>query len=237
MNRYIALSGVCSRRKADVLIADGRVSVNGTSVTELGTWVQPGSKVEVNGKLISPRPFSYVILNKPAGVLTTTRDDRGRKTVLDLLPTSDDSLASVFPVGRLDRDTRGLLLLTNDGDLAHRLMHPSYEIEKVYLVQTREDVKPHEFDQLKEGITLEDGPAVADQITRIDPNDGTRIALQIHEGRNRQVRRMMQALGHTIVSLERIRYAGLTTEGIRRGKWRRLNPSEIERLYRLAKLK
>jgi 23S rRNA pseudouridine2605 synthase len=237
LNRYIALSGICSRRNADVLIADGTVAVDGAPVTELGSWVKPGSEVRVNGKLISPRPFSYILLNKPKGVLTTTKDERARRTVMDLIPSNDTALKTVYPVGRLDRDTVGLLLMTNDGDLAHRLMHPRYEIEKIYLVESNAAVKPHEIDQLKQGITLDDGPAVADQVTYIDPSNRKLIALQIHEGRNRQVRRMMKAIGHEIESLERIRYAGLTTEGVRRGKWRRLHSSEIERLYRLVKLK
>jgi 23S rRNA pseudouridine2605 synthase len=237
LNRYIALSGICSRRKADVLIEEGRVSVDGVTTNVLGTWVKPGNAVRVNGRLISPRPFSYLLLNKPKDTLTTTKDEQGRQTVMDLIRSSGVDSATVFPVGRLDRDTLGVLLFTNDGDLSHRLMHPRYEIEKVYLVETRDSVKPHEIDQLKQGIILSDGPASADQVTYVSPPNTRQIALQIHEGRNRQVRRMIKALGHDVVHLERIRYAGLTADGVRRGHWRFLKAFEVERLHRMVKLR
>ncbi len=237
LNRYIARSGVTSRRKADDLISAGRVSVNGTVVTELGTRISKGDVVEVNGRRISPRDHHYILLNKPNDVVTTTDDEKGRKTVLDLvdLPEARDKV--IYPVGRLDRETVGVLLLTNDGELANRLMHPRYEIEKLYVVRTKEKVRPHELEQLKSGVELDDGPARADYVAYADPNDERNIGISLHEGRNRQVRRMVEAIGHEVERLERVNYAGLTTEGVRRGKWRRLEDYEIRRLRRQVKLK
>ena len=236
LNRYIAQAGVCSRRKADELIQAGRVKVDGQVVTELGTRVREGQKVEVGGSLISPRGFLYLLLNKPEDVITTTDDEKGRRTVLDLIRMPADEKSGLYPVGRLDRDTTGVLLVTNDGELAHRLMHPSYEIDKIYRVRTKEPVKPHQIDDLRKGVELEDGPARADDVAYIDPADPREIGLRLHEGRNRQVRRMMEAIGHEISRLERVNYAGLTSEGVRRGHWRRLSPGEVKRLRRLVKL-
>ena len=238
LNKYIAQAGVCSRRKADELIAEGRVKIDGAVVTELGTRVSEGAKVEVGGRVISPRDHYYLLLNKPGRTITTTSDEEDRDTVMDLLdglPNKDD--LGLFPVGRLDRDTVGALLITNDGELANRLMHPRYETEKLYVVKTKEAVKPHEIDQLREGIALEDGLAKADRVTYVAPPNHHEIGLQLHEGRNRQIRRMMDVLGHEVVHLERVRYAGLTTEGLRRGKWRRLTPHEVKALRRRLKLR
>ncbi|MGI9175815.1 MAG: pseudouridine synthase [Rhodothermales bacterium] len=238
LNKYIAQAGVCSRRKADELIAEGRVKIDGTVVTELGTRVSEGATVEVGGRVISPRSHYYLLLNKPGRTITTTSDEQDRGTVMDLLdglPNKDD--LGLFPVGRLDRDTVGVLLITNDGELANRLMHPRYETEKLYVVKTKEAVKPHEIDQLREGIALEDGLAKADRVTYVAPPNHHEIGLQLHEGRNRQIRRMMEVLGHEVVHLERVRYAGLTTEGLRRGKWRRLTPHEVKALRRRLKLR
>lgn len=237
LNRYIASTGYCSRRKADALIAEGRVKVNGVVVSTLGTKIAPGDVVEVNGKRVTPRSFEYVLLNKPSDVITTTQDEKGRRTVLELVADEGLKRAGLFPVGRLDRDTQGVLLLTNDGDLAHRLMHPRFEIQKLYRVRTRGPVKPHELDALRKGVPLEDGPARADQAAYVDPADPHELGIELHEGRNRQIRRMLEALGHEVVRLERVRYAGLTTEGVRRGHWRRLLPHEVERLRRQVKLK
>lgn len=236
LNRYIARAGVCSRRKADELIAEGRVKVDGVVVTELGGKVRETQKVEVNGRLISPRSHLYFLLNKPEDVITTTDDERGRETVLDLVRVPEEEKQGLFPVGRLDRDTMGVLLLTNDGELAHRLMHPRYEVQKIYRVRTKDPVKPHEIDLLRKGIALEDGVARADEVAYLDPEDHREVGMQIHEGRNRQIRRMMEALGHEVSRLERINYAGLTTEGVRRGRWRRLTSREVEKLYRIVRL-
>ena len=237
LNKYIARAGVCSRRKADTLIEKGLVKINGEVVREFGYRVAPGETVEVNGKVISPQDTMYILLNKPKDVITTTSDEHGRQTVMDLVNIPEEELQGLFPVGRLDRDTVGVLLLTNDGELAHRLMHPRYEVEKLYLVRTRDSIKPHELEQLQRGIKLDDGIARADQIAYTNLPDHHEVGVMIHEGRNRQIRRMFDSLGHDIVSLERVNYAGLTCDDVRRGKWRRLFPHEVQRLRNMVKLK
>ena len=237
LNRYIARAGVCSRRDADGLIELGQVKVNGTVVTEFSTYVTDEDDVEVKGRTISPQRHVYLLVNKPSDTITTTDDPKDRRTVMDLVRLPDSEKGSLFPVGRLDRDTVGVLLLTNDGELAHRLMHPSYEVEKLYRVRTKDPVKPHEIDLLKKGIQLEDGVATADEAAYVALPDRHEVGLRIHEGRNRQIRRMFELLGHAIEDLERVNYAGLTTVGVRRGKWRRLQPHEVRRLRKQVKLK
>jgi len=237
LNRYIARSGVSSRRKADELIAAGHVKVNGEVVTEMGLRVEPGDRVEVSGRTISPQGLVYLLLNKPDDVITTNSDERGRRTVLDLVELPPSRKEGLFPVGRLDRHTVGALVITNDGELAHRLMHPRYRIDKIYSIRTRDPVKPHQLDELRRGVMLEDGRAKAEQVAYVDPANHHEIAMLLHEGRNRQVRRMLEALGHGIERLERTSYGGLTTEGIRRGKWRELSVQEVRRLRRLVQLK
>ncbi len=232
LNRYIARAGVCSRREADGLIERGLVKINGARVREFFTLITPSDTVEVNGKRISASPHAYILLNKPKDAIATKSDPRKRRTVMDLLAIPDDDKRSLFPVGRLDRDTSGVLLITNDGELAHRLMHPRYEVDKLYRVCTRAAVKPHEIDLLKKGVTLEDGLAKADEAAYVALPNRREIGLRMHEGRNRQVRRMFEALGHEIAALERVNYAGLTAKGVRVGKWRRLQPFEIRRLKR-----
>lgn len=234
LNKYVAQAGLCSRREADAWIAEGRVEVDGETVTAMGVKVTPDQDVRVDGRPIAPRKLAYVLLNKPKNTITTTDDEHDRTTVLDALPK--DLQRDLFPVGRLDRDTTGALLLTNDGDLAHRLMHPRYEVEKIYLVQTKESVKPHQLDALRQGVDLDDGRAAADQA--VYPGESHHhVALSLHEGRNRQVRRMFEAIGHEVVALDRIHYAGLTLDGLRRGRWRRLESHEINALRRTVKLK
>lgn len=232
LNRYIARAGVCSRREADGLIERGLVKINGARVREFFTLVTPSDTVEVNGKRISASPHAYILLNKPKDAIATKSDPRKRRTVMDLLAIPDDDKRSLFPVGRLDRDTSGVLLITNDGELAHRLMHPRYEVDKLYRVCTRDAVKPHEIDLLKKGVSLEEGLAKADEAAYVALPNRREIGLRMHEGRNRQVRRMFEALGHEIAALERVNYAGLTAKGVRVGKWRRLQPFEIRRLKR-----
>lgn len=236
INRYVARAGVCSRRDADKLIEQGRVKVNGSVVTEFSTYVTDADVVEANGKLISPTSHIYLLINKPRDTIATTDDPNERRTVMDLLSLPETEKSSLFPVGRLDRDTTGVLLVTNDGVLAHRLMHPSFEIDKLYLVRTKQPVKPHEIEALKVGIELEDGPAAADEAAYVALPDRHQIGLRLHEGRNRQIRRMFEALGHEIDHLERVNYAGLTVEGVRPGKWRRLERFEVNRLRRQVKL-
>lgn len=237
LNKYIARAGVCARRKADELIEKGLVKINGVVVTELGTKVSESDDVEVNGRSISPRQHLYLLVNKPKDTITTTDDPQDRDTVMELIAMPEKEKQGLFPVGRLDRFTTGVLLVTNDGDLAHRLMHPRYEIDKFYRVRTKKSVKPHELDLLRKGVELEDGVAAADQVAYVAAPDHHEIGISIHEGRNRQVRRMFEALGHEIVALERVNYAGLTVEGVRPGKWRRLKEHEVRHLQRQVKLK
>ena len=236
LNRYIAQAGICSRRKADEMIEKGHVKINGEKVDVLGTKVQPTDVVEVSGKVITPRAWEYFILNKPPDTITTTSDEKGRKTVMDLLTIPDEEKEGIYPIGRLDRHTVGVLLLTNDGEFANRLMHPRYDIEKVYVVRTREAVSQEHLAQLVKGIELEDGLARADNAHYLDESNLFEIGIALHEGKNRQIRRMLEALGYTVEHLERVRYAGLTTKGIRRGRWRRMQKEEVKKIRKLIKL-
>ena len=236
LNRYIAGSGVCSRREADELIQKGLVKLNGALVTEMGVKVSHGDQVEVNGKHIVPTNKEYVLLNKPTDTITTTSDEKGRRSVMDLLDSGEFGNSGLFPVGRLDRHTTGVLLLTNDGMLAHRLTHPSYEVSKVYLVETERPISDDQLVQLKKGIELEDGIAKADRVSFAEPGVNNKLIVSIHEGRNRQVRRMMEALGNEVKKLDRAQYADLTAKGVRKGKWRRLSRKEVTSLYRIVKL-
>lgn len=237
INKFIARAGVSSRRKADALIKEGKVKINGRVVTEFWTQVTPEDEVEVNGTRITRSEKVYILLNKPRHTITTTNDEKGRDTVMDLVDIPEAEIAGVFPVGRLDRDTQGVLLLTNDGNLGHRLMHPSYEIEKLYIVRTKEAIKPHQLEQLQQGVRLEDGLAKADMAIYTQSNSQHELGIKLHEGRNRQIRRMLEAIGHEVTYLERVEYAGLTSKGVRRGKWRRLESHEVKRLRRLVKLR
>ncbi len=233
LNRYIARSGVCSRRGADELIENGQVRVNGKIVQEYWYKVKKGDQVSVNGKEISPRQFLYILLNKPKDTITTVKDQKGRKTVLDLIRI-EGGTSGLFPVGRLDRNTTGVLLLTSDGDLGHRLMHPSFQIPKQYRVRTKDPVRPEHLDQLRRGVVLEDGMAACDQAIYIKSGNSCEIGVELHAGRNRQIRRMLAALNHEVTALERISYAGLTTHKLQRGKWRRLSEKEIRKLIRMV---
>ena len=235
LNRFIARAGVCSRRKADELIAGGMVQVNGKVVKEFWQTVDKNDQVVVKGRQITPGKYIYLLLNKPKDTITTSKDERGRKTVLDLI-TLPEGPQGLFSVGRLDRHTTGVLLLTSDGKLGHRLMHPRYEIPKQYVIRTKDPVRPHEIDQLKKGVMLEDGQAKADRVMYVKPDNSHEVGIEIHEGRNRQLRRMFAALSHDVVALERVSYAGLTTKGVRRGRWRHLRPHEINRLRRLVRV-
>ncbi len=237
INKYIAHTGYCSRRDADQLVEEGRVRVDGDVVREHGTRVREGQRVTVDGEEVHLRALEHILLNKPKDTISTTDDQKGRQTVLDVVGVPEENPSGLFPVGRLDRNTTGVLLITNDGDLAHRLMHPRYEVAKIYYVRTQTPVKPHQIDQLRRGVELEDGPAAADQIAYLAPNSKTDIALEIHEGRNRQIRRMMETLGHDIVQLERAKYASLTTGSLQRGEWRRLTYEEVDQLRQRVDLK
>jgi len=227
LNKYIAHAGVCSRRDAAELIKEGKVTVNGKPVTEPGTKVIATDTVKVNGKKVTmSRNFVYVLLNKPKDYITTTDDPQGRKTVLDLIRQATPE--RVFPVGRLDRNTSGVLLLTNDGDLAQKLAHPSHEIKKIYHVVLDKALTKADFDKIiGGGIVLEDGPAQVDVLAYADPKDKTQIGLEIHSGRNRIVRRIFEHLGYDVRGLDRVMYAGLTKKNVQRGKWRLLTEKEI----------
>jgi 23S rRNA pseudouridine2605 synthase len=231
LNKYIAHCGFCSRREADDYIAAGKVRVNGEVVTELGSKVSRTDRVEVDGQQISLEKFVYILLNKPKDTITTTDDPRDRDTVMDKI--EDATGSRVYPVGRLDRHTMGLLLLTNDGDLAHRLMHPSYQVRKTYEVETTRALTGQELQQLARGIELEDGPAKAHRIARTPAG----FIISIFEGRNRLVRRMVEHFGTEVTRLKRIEYAGLTLKDVKMGRWRYLRPNEINSLRRMVKLK
>ena len=226
LNAFLARAGVASRRGADELIKAGRVTVNGEA-GQLNTFVESRDRVELDGRRVELQPLTYVLLHKPAGTVTTARDPRGRRTVVDLV----DHTARVVPVGRLDADTTGALLLTNDGELAHRLAHPRYEVEKVYEAQVEGEPSEDELERLRAGIGLDDGPTAPAEARLIAP--GT-VELRLHEGRKHQVKRMLAAVGHPVTHLHRSRYAGLTLEGLEPGAWRELEPSEVERLRNRA---
>jgi 23S rRNA pseudouridine2605 synthase len=222
LNAYLARAGVSSRRGADELIKAGRVTVNGEP-GQLNTFVEQTDRVEVDGRAVSPQRLAYVLLHKPAGVVTTARDPQRRPTVVDLVRHE----ARVVPVGRLDADTTGALLLTNDGELAHRLAHPRYEVEKVYEAEVEGEPSNDALARLAAGLELDDGPTAPARIRRLGPS---RVELAIHEGRKHQVKRMLEAVGHPVRSLHRSRYAGLTPAGLEPGEWRELEPAELELL-------
>jgi pseudouridine synthase len=224
LNAYLARAGIASRRAADELIKAGRVRVNGEP-GRLNTFVASNDTVEVDGEPVTPQQLAYVLLHKPAAVVTTARDPQGRPTVVDLVGVTE----RVVPVGRLDVDTTGALLLTNDGPLAHRLAHPRYGVEKTYEVDVEGTPDEAALERLARGVELEDGVTAAARARRLGPS---RIELTIHEGRNRQVKRMCEAIGHPVRRLHRAAYAGLTLEGLEPGQWRELEPSEVELLSR-----
>jgi 23S rRNA pseudouridine2605 synthase len=222
LNAYLARSGQGSRRQADELIRSGRVSVNGRP-GQLNNDIGPSDRVEVDGRPVTTEPLRYVLLYKPADVVTTLSDPQKRRTVADLV----DLPERIVPVGRLDVDTTGLLLLTNDGALAHRLMHPRFEVDKVYEAEVEGAPAEAVLEQLRRGVELEDGSTSPAQVRRIGPST---LELVIHEGRKRQVRRMLEHVGHPVRRLHRPRYGSLTLEGLRPGEWRLLTTAEVDRL-------
>jgi pseudouridine synthase len=232
INAYLARAGAASRRGADELVRAGRVSVNGDPA-DLSTIVRPGDTVELDGRLLSPEPLAYVLLHKPVGVVTTARDPHGRPTVVDLVGHP----CRIVPVGRLDADTTGALLLTNDGPLAHRLAHPRYGVEKVYEAEVEGVPDAGDLRRLAQGVLLDDGmtaPARARVVTRW--KGGAGLELVLHEGRKHQVKRMCDAVGHPVRRLRRSRYAGLSLEGLAPGRWRELSAAEVVTLRRAAGL-
>jgi 23S rRNA pseudouridine2605 synthase len=227
LNAYLARAGVASRRKADELIKAGRVRVNGEPGA-LNTFVGENDVVELDGERLRPQRLAYVLLNKPPGVVTTAHDPQGRPTVVDLV----EHETRVVPVGRLDADTTGALLLTNDGELAHRLAHPRYEVEKVYEAEVEGEPDDDALARLATGVELDDGRTAPARARRPGPG---RVELSIHEGRKHQVKRMLEAVGHPVRRLHRARYAGLTVEGLGPGEWRELGDAEVHALRELTR--
>ncbi|QIP17211.1 pseudouridine synthase [Spirosoma aureum] len=227
LNRYIANSGVCSRREADELISRGDISVNGKVVTEMGFKVKEGDTVKYGTKTLNPERFVYVLLNKPKDYITTTEDPEERKTVMELV--ADAGNFRMYPVGRLDRNTTGLLLLTNDGELADKLTHPSNNVRKIYQVEINKPITNEHFEEIQKGLTLEDGPIKPDALSIVTP-DAQVVGIEIHSGRNRIVRRIFEHLGYEVTKLDRTTYAGLTKKELPRGKWRFLDPKEVVKL-------
>ena len=226
LNAFLARAGVASRRRADELIKEGRVNVNG-AMGQLNTIVGAHDRVEVDGKPVARQRLAYVLLHKPPGVVTTARDPHRRRTVVDLVRTD----ARVVPVGRLDADTTGALLLTNDGELAHRLAHPRYGVEKVYVADVEGEPTDDALQRLRDGIELEDGPTAPAKIRRLG---ATRVELMLHEGRKHQVKRMLAAVGHPVTRLHRSVYAGLTLGDVPVGSWRELDRDEVATLRALV---
>lgn len=229
LNKFIAHAGFCSRREAADWVRKGLVKVNGQVITEPGHKVSPRDEVRVNGKKARPvTELVYILLNKPKDYITTTEDPGRRKTVLDLVQRA--TRERIYPVGRLDRNTTGVLLLTNDGELAQQLTHPSHEVKKIYQVTLDKPFEKKDYEQLLQGITLEDGPARVDALAFSDPKDKTQLGVELHSGRNRIVRRLFEALGYEVKYLDRVMFAGLTKKNVDRGKWRFLSEKEIRDL-------
>lgn len=226
LNRFIAQAGVCSRRDADILISKGEIKVNGKLNTEMGCKVHPFEDiVEYKGKRLRVEKFVYILLNKPKNTITTTDDPQGRKTVLELVKQAGEE--RIFPVGRLDRNTTGLLLLSNDGALTKKLTHPSHKVKKLYHARLDKEISEEHLEQLLEGVVLEDGPAKVDKIDYVMGKGREEVGVEIHIGRNRIVRRMFEHLGYQVIGLDRVSIAHLTKKNLPRGKWRKLTDKEV----------
>lgn len=234
LNKFVAHSGVCSRREAAELVKAGKVKVNGKLITEPGFKVKGTDEVQVNGKKVTlQKNLVYILLNKPKDFITTTSDPQGRQTVLQILKNATNE--RIYPVGRLDRNTTGVLLFTNDGDLAQKLSHPSYEIKKIYEVRLDKPLTKKDFETLLNGITLEDGFIAPDSLAYADAKDKAIIGIEIHSGRNRIVRRIFEYLGYDVKNLDRVLYANLTKKNVERGKWRFLTEKEVRLLKYMNK--
>ncbi|NBP28800.1 MAG: rRNA pseudouridine synthase [Flavobacteriia bacterium] len=225
LNKYLSNAGVCSRREADVLIQTGVITVNGKIVTELGYKIAPTDVIQCNGETINAEKKRYVLLNKPKGFITTMDDPQGRKTVMTLVRNA--CRERIYPVGRLDRETTGLLLFTNDGDLAKKLTHPRYQARKIYHVELNKPVKAEDLDKLLRGVDLEDGKSKADKASYVEGGNSREVGIEIHSGKNRIVRRMFESLGYTVVKLDRVVFAGLTKKDLPRGMFRHLSEDEV----------
>jgi len=228
LNKYIASTGICSRREADEFIRAGLITVNGKLVTELGVKISSSDQVKYNGETLREEKKVYILMNKPKDYVTTVEDPHARKTVLELLKGACKE--RIYPVGRLDRNTTGVLLLTNDGELTKRLTHPKFEKLKIYHVYLNKNLKQADMDKISTGITLEDGFIKADSISYADSVDKKQVGIEIHSGRNHIVRRIFENLGYEIAKLDRVYFAGLTKKDLRRGEWRFLSGKEINML-------
>ena len=225
LNKFIANSGVCSRREADTLIQAGVVTVNGEVVTELGVKVDPvNDDIRFNGERLKGEDKVYIVMNKPAGYVTTASDPHAEHTVMELLKGSP---ARVFPVGRLDKSTTGVLMFTNDGEIAERLTHPSYDKKKIYQVILSRPLEEEDYKKILDGVTLTDGPVAADSLEYIDEGDKRKLGIEIHSGKNRVVRRIFESLGYDVRALDRVYFAGLTKRGLKKGEWRQLTEGEV----------
>lgn len=225
LNKYIANAGVCSRREADKIITDGLITVNGKIITEMGFKVSLDDEVCFEDNILNPEKKIYLLLNKPRGFVTTVEDPHAERTVMQLVQNA--CTERIYPVGRLDMQTTGVLLFTNDGELAKKLTHPSYEKKKVYHVTLDLDFEPEHFDKLLKGIELEDGFIAADELAMIDPADKKQVGIEIHSGKNRIVRRIFNHLGYQVLKLDRVVFAGLTKKDLPRGRYRFLSQHEI----------
>jgi len=229
LNKYLAHSGVCSRRDAVAFIKDGKVKVNTAVIMEPGYKVQPADVITLNNKKITPaKNLVYILVNKPKDYITTTDDPQKRKTVLDLIKNA--TTERVYPVGRLDRNTSGVLLITNDGELAQQLTHPSNEVKKIYAVTLNKPLEKKDFDKILKGVVLEDGPAPVDVLAYSDMKDKTQLGIEIHNGRNRIVRRIFESVGYDVKHLDRVMFGGLTKKNVERGKFRFLTEKEVRNL-------
>lgn len=231
LNKYIANAGVCSRREADHLITDGKIKVNGETITELGYKVKRGDKIQYEGKVLTAEKHQYVLLNKPNDFITTVSDPHNRNTVMNLVRKACDE--RIYPVGRLDRNTTGLLLFTNDGDLAKKLTHPSYRIKKIYQVTLDKPITNQDFDDILKGVPLEDGIATPDEMAVVS-DDRQVLGIEIHIGKNRIVRRIFEHFGYKVEKLDRVMFGTLTKKNLPRGKYRHLTPKEVIQLKNLS---
>ena len=232
LNKFIAHCGVSSRRDAAEMVKLGKVKVNNETITEPGHRVSAKDEVKVNGKKVFlAKALIYILLNKPKDYITTTEDPQNRKTVLDLIRIKE----RIYPVGRLDRNTSGVLLLTNDGELSQKMTHPSHEVKKVYHATLNRPLDKKDFDQILKGVSLEDGHATVDVLAYADAKDKTQIGVEIHSGRNRIVRRIFEHLGYDVKNLDRVMFAGLTKKNVERGKWRFLSEKEVRDLKHFSK--
>jgi 23S rRNA pseudouridine2605 synthase len=230
LNRFIANSGVCSRREADELIREGLISVNGKKVTDLGIKVSSGDDIRYRGKKLTSEKKVYILMNKPKDYVTTVEDPHAEHTVLELI--GDSCQQRVYPVGRLDKDTTGVLLLTNDGELTGKLTHPKYQKKKIYHVFLDKPAAKNDLFRLTEGIELDDTRVAADAVSYADSEDRSQIGIELHSGQNRVIRRMFETLGYRVKKLDRVYFAGLTKKNLRRGAWRYLTEKEISMLKR-----